>query len=55
MRLENFELKVVTALICTMVLDGPRLTPTLAPQNGTEKGLSLAPNSTYDAVSTQEC
>ena len=55
LRFENFELRLVTRLICSMVLDGPRLTPTLAPQNGTEKGLSLAPETTCDALSTQEC
>ena len=51
----TFELTGVTALNCTMVLDGPRPTPTLAPQNGTEKRLSLAPETTYDVIGTQEC
>jgi len=36
-------------------LDGPRLTPTLAPQNGTEKVLSLAPKTTYDVLGTEKC
>jgi len=54
-QLVNFGLTGVTRLICSMVLDGPRSTPTLAPQNGTESGLSLAPETTCDAVGTEKC
>jgi len=42
-QLENFELRGATALNCSMVLDEPRLTLTLAPEIWTENGLSLAP------------